>query len=462
MRIVLLATALALAACSSTPPPVIASFTASQTEIAAGGSTYLRFQVTGADKVQIDSDVGEVTGRTSAPVAPTSTTTFTITATNKGGSATAAVTVKVSPLAAQLLSFASDPGSTGSGKPVTLKWSASNAVSIKLSASPTPSTPLPQLRPTDTHVVVSPTTSTRYTLTVSGPPGTRQPVPLSATVLIAAVPNLVLTSDAQSVARGSTASLRWTSDIDASFTLVSTPHGGTATRTPLGPVTTTRVRPLADTDYAIEGFGPGGTGTSNSVTVTLTGAPASSLAYTAPTPTPADAVAMQLRSFDGAVATFDLVALKDISAGALALELPLDATTAGSRDGSARVALDGATAGDVAPGLAVNTAAINPGSAPASAMASLPADGPSAGVLLVGVAQKPACAGCSGGVGGDGAWTAGTVLASVRLRLIAAGGAGPVFDPSALDAAHGFRSTVRSAVTGAGLGTIAVGSLSAN
>jgi hypothetical protein len=92
----------------------------------------------------------------------------------------------------------------------------------------------------------------------------------------------------------------------------------------------------------------------------------------------------------------------------------------------------------------------------------MPTTGPSAGVLLLGIAQKPVCTGCSGGVGADSSWTAGTVIASVRLRLNAAGGAGPVFGPAALDAAHGFRTYVQSGVTGASLGTIAVGSLSAN
>jgi hypothetical protein len=49
----------------------------------------------------------------------------------------------------------------------------------------------------------------------------------------------------------------------------------------------------------------------------------------------------------------------------------------------------------------------------------------------------------------------------VRLRLLPAGGVGPVFIAGALDAAHGARSVVRSGAGGTSLGTIAVGSLSA-
>jgi hypothetical protein len=458
-----IAAALALVACSSKPPPpVIASFTAAPASITIGGSASLQFQVTGADKLQIDQGVGDVTGGTSATVSPTTTTTYTLSATNKGGTATAQTTLNVTQLPAQLISFTATPGSSAVGQPVTLQWKTAYVSALKLTAAPTPAAALPQLGPTDKQATVNPTVTTVYTLTATGSAGTQQPAPLSVLVFVAPAPTLTLSSDAASVARGSAAKLSWTSDGAAIFTLVTTPHGGTAARTALGAVTSTRVRPLADTDYAIEAVGEGGSTTSNSVTVAVTGAAASGLAYTAPTPAPADVVSLNLRSIVGAVATFDLVTLKAVTAGAMALELPLDAATAGSRDGSARVALDGAAAGDVTPGFSVNTAALNPGSAPAAAIAALPTAGPSAGILMLGVVQKPTCAGCSGGVGGDAALPAGTFIASVRLRLQAAGGVGTVFSPAALDAAHGFRTAVRSGVTGVDVGTIAVGTLTAN
>jgi hypothetical protein len=107
-----------------------------------------------------------------------------------------------------------------------------------------------------------------------------------------------------------------------------------------------------------------------------------------------------------------------------------------------------------------DAAALDPGTAPVAAIAALPVSGPSAGVLLVGLAQKPVCAGCAGGVGADRALAPGAVIGSVRLRLVPAAGAGPVFGPGALDAIHGFRSAVRSGATGASVGTVAVGTLS--
>jgi hypothetical protein len=461
-RIVLLS--LLAAACSSpsVPKPVINSFTASQTSIQQGGSTFLHFDVTGADKIQIDNGVGDVTGKTSVSVGPDTTTSYTLTATNAGGNVTSSVTLTVIPQPATLTAFTASTTSSASGQPVVLQWTAAHAVAITLSANPAPATALPQPAATDTQITVNPTTSTNYTLTVIGASGTPQPAPMSLSVLVASVPTVVLSSSGTSVARGTSTTLSWISDIPATFTLVAKPHDGPATRTALGTINATLVRPASDTDYSIEALGPGGVSTSNVVTIAVTGAISTQFTWLPAAPGATDAVAMQLNSINGDVATLDLVAVKNITAGAIALELPFDAGVAGSRDGSARATLDAALSGDVTAGLTVNTTALNPGTTPVAAIASIPSSGPSAGVLLVGAAQKPVCAACAGGVAADNAWTAGTVIASVRLKLVPSGGSGLIFSPGGLDAAHGFRSTVRSGVTGATLGTIAVGTLAAN
>jgi hypothetical protein len=462
------AAALSLGGCSdSGPPPVIESFRTSTDTLFAGGSTWLYFKATGATSLRIDPGIGDVTGQTSMPAGPAETTTYTLTASNAGGSVKASLTLTVIPRAAQLGAFTATPDSVVAGKPVLLKWSAVDAVALQLTASPTSTTPLPALTAKATQVEVTPAVSTVYTLTVIGPAGTRQPPPRSAAVVVGQLPVVALNADATSVARGGAVLLTWTSSVAAGSTLVSRPHGAATpeTRLSLGPSTQARVRPLEDTDYTVEALGPGGTATSNFVSITVTGAAATTLRYVEATPGTADVAALKLRGLaeGGAVATFDLVVLKPITAGALALELPLDGAVAGSREGSVRVALDGTQAGHLTPGLTANRAALDPGASPPAAIAALPAAGPSAGILMVAVAQKPICntLSCAGGIPADRALTAGTVLASVRLRLQPAGGAGPVFTAGALDAAHGARSVVRSGSGGTSLGTIAVGSLSA-
>jgi len=92
--------AVVAAACGSTQAqpgnslPVVVSFSALPASIAAGASSLLSWNVTGATSVVIDQGVGAVTG-SSTSVHPTTTTTYTLTATNAAGPSTATATVTV-------------------------------------------------------------------------------------------------------------------------------------------------------------------------------------------------------------------------------------------------------------------------------------------------------------------------------------------------------------------------------
>lgn len=74
--------------------PVIRRFTADPASIAAGATSMLSWQVTGATSLSISPAVGAVTG-TSVAVSPAATTRYTLTATNAAGSVAAQVTVTV-------------------------------------------------------------------------------------------------------------------------------------------------------------------------------------------------------------------------------------------------------------------------------------------------------------------------------------------------------------------------------
>ncbi|GAB3267720.1 hypothetical protein [Chitinimonas naiadis] len=110
LRLALAATMLAcLAACGgggdggstpTTPPPsagapVIQSFSASAISIQVGQSTTLSWQASGDSSYSINPGVGVVTGN-STTVAPVSTTTYTLTASNASGSSSATVIITVS------------------------------------------------------------------------------------------------------------------------------------------------------------------------------------------------------------------------------------------------------------------------------------------------------------------------------------------------------------------------------
>ena len=74
--------------------PTISSFTASATHTSSGGSVTLSWTTTSADYEIVSPGLGAVRG-TSATVAPTATTTYTLYATNQYGRTSATVTVNV-------------------------------------------------------------------------------------------------------------------------------------------------------------------------------------------------------------------------------------------------------------------------------------------------------------------------------------------------------------------------------
>ena len=112
-------------------PPTISSFTVSDSDIRAGESTTLSWNVSGAGSVSIDGGVGAVPTSGSAPVSPAATNTYTLTATNAVGSSTAQVTVDVdrSPL---INDFTIDQPNVDPGTQVTLSWDVLNADTLTI------------------------------------------------------------------------------------------------------------------------------------------------------------------------------------------------------------------------------------------------------------------------------------------------------------------------------------------
>ncbi len=151
------------------PVPVIASFGASPSTIAIGGSTTLSWAVADANELSIAANVGAspgvVTGN-SISVSPTANTTYTFSATNTFGTVTRTVNVIVTgPTAPVIGSFIATPAfiPAGSNTPSTLSWSISGADSISIAADVGASPGAV----TGTSVSVTPTATTIYTLTAT-------------------------------------------------------------------------------------------------------------------------------------------------------------------------------------------------------------------------------------------------------------------------------------------------------
>jgi len=152
--------------------PAVIRFTAAPMSISSGQSSLLSRTTTGASTVTINNGVGTVPANGSQNVSPTSTTTYTLTATGSDGvtNVTAAVTVTVTGAPAapvQILTFSASPAySPASGAPVVLTWTTQNATSAIITGTGAPGSV-----PVNGSATVNPTTNSDYTLTAYGPGG---------------------------------------------------------------------------------------------------------------------------------------------------------------------------------------------------------------------------------------------------------------------------------------------------
>ncbi len=116
----------------------IVSFTASPTTVAAGGSSTLSWNVTGATRVRVLNgavvvfdDINVTSNTGSINVTPATTTTYTLEASNANGTATAQVTVSIA-LAPVIDSFLVEPASFTGSTTATVTWETTDATSTQL------------------------------------------------------------------------------------------------------------------------------------------------------------------------------------------------------------------------------------------------------------------------------------------------------------------------------------------
>jgi hypothetical protein len=117
-------------------PPVVNAFTASPASLGIlGGASTLSWNVVDASSVSIEPSVGNVTGKTTAAVSVTQTTTFRLTASNVRGSVIAetTVTVYVPSTPPTVNSFTSNPTNLpmGGGQ-ASLTWNVTDATAITI------------------------------------------------------------------------------------------------------------------------------------------------------------------------------------------------------------------------------------------------------------------------------------------------------------------------------------------
>ena len=158
--------------------PQVVVFTATPSSLDTTGSTKLCWQVNGATSIRIDPGVGSgLQANDCVTVSPTSTTTYTLTASNANGQVQGNVTVTIGQV--RILSFnASPPASDAPGSAVTLSWNTTNATSVVIVGA---DVNFQNLQPSGS-LVVHPIANASYTLTAYGPGGQTVSVSISVPV----------------------------------------------------------------------------------------------------------------------------------------------------------------------------------------------------------------------------------------------------------------------------------------
>ncbi len=243
--------------CAPTPA---CTLNANPTSINQGGSSSLTWTTTNGTSFSINQGVGPVTpvATGTRSVSPSVTTVYTGTVTGAGGTAQCSATVTVIPPNAPTCVLTATPSTINQGSSSLLSWVTTNATAISINQGIGPVTPVA----TGTRSV-SPSVTTTYTATATGPGGSVQcSAPVTVTPVVNA-PTCELTLTPSSVAYNGTATLAWTS---ANTTSGSINQG-------IGSVVlngSTSVTGTTTTTYIGTFTGPGGTVTCNK---TLTVAP---------------------------------------------------------------------------------------------------------------------------------------------------------------------------------------------
>jgi len=150
------------------PPPSTPACTldANPASIITGASSILSWTTTNATTFSIDQGVGSLsTANGSVTVSPSVTKTYTLTATGAGGTVTCQQTIIVSANPPPTCSLTASASTILSGNSTTLSWTTANATSVSIA-------PGIGAVATNGSRSVSPSSTTTYVLTATGPGGT--------------------------------------------------------------------------------------------------------------------------------------------------------------------------------------------------------------------------------------------------------------------------------------------------
>ena len=242
-----------------TPPPSIDSFSADPVAIRRGNSSTLSWQTTNATSVSISDGTTTITGlavdRTDYSVTPTTTTTYTLTASGyTGDPVTRSIIVTV--YQPGNITVTLDRPDIVAGQSTALRWNTTGDVNVITWSSGGITN-----GNVSSNQTVSPTVTTTYTATVSGNGASDTE---SVTLTVYQIPVVTaFSADPVAIRRGVSTRLSWATTYATS---ASINNGVGAVTVPSGFVD---VSPIITTQYVLSVFGEGNTTASANTTVTV-------------------------------------------------------------------------------------------------------------------------------------------------------------------------------------------------
>src|SRR5215213_5260822 len=236
------------------PPPRIVLFEANPSCIILGDSSTLRWTIEGATSATINGfAVNPVSG--SGPVSPTADTTYTLVASNSGGSTQAQVTVSVTKRPRVNL-FAADDTCVIAGDSTTLRWNVADAATVTIGGTP--------VNPASGSLTVTPAADTTYTIVATGSGCAPQTVQAQVTINVTTPPRInSFTGAPTTIIRGSGVSALLAWDITGAT-------GATINGAAVNPASgTMSVMPDVTTTYTLTATGGGCSPQQRQATVTI-------------------------------------------------------------------------------------------------------------------------------------------------------------------------------------------------
>lgn len=236
------------------PPPRIVLFEANPSCIILGDNSTLRWTIEGATSATINGfAVNPVSG--SGPVSPTADTTYTLVASNSGGSTQAQATVSVT-IPPRVNLFAADDSCVIAGDSTTLRWNVADAATVTINGTP--------VDPALGSLTVTPAANTTYTIVATGSGCAPQTVQAQVTVNVTTPPRInSFTGAPTTIIRGSGVSALLAWDITGAT-------GATINGAAVNPASgTMSVMPNVTTVYTLVATGGGCSPQQRQATVTI-------------------------------------------------------------------------------------------------------------------------------------------------------------------------------------------------